>query len=88
MASQLRIPNHDKYHPKEYSELPQVFKDSLSEEYFPMMRKISTSFFGQIVKVWYVLRVTIKHDSWLEWGDGASVDFPIKILPRPIEVVD
>ena len=49
-----------------------------------MMKKFSTSFFGQIVKVWYVLRIIIKHDSWNEWGEGNYVDFPIKILSNEI----
>lgn len=51
-----------------------------------MMASFSSSFFGQIVKVWYVLKVFVKHDAWNEWGEGESVDFPIKIFPKPTEI--
>ena len=51
-----------------------------------MMASFSSSFFGQIVKVWYVLRVFVKHDAWNEWGEGNSVDFPIKILPKQTQI--
>lgn len=50
-----------------------------------MLQAFSPSFFGAIVKVWYVLRVFVKHDAWNEWGEGHSVDIPIKILPKPTE---
>lgn len=48
-----------------------------------MLQSFSSSFFGQIVKVWYVLKVYVKHDAWNEWGSGEVIEFPIKILQRP-----
>ena len=50
------------------------------------MASFSPSYFGQIVKVWYVVRVFVRHDAWNSFGKGKSVDFPIKILPKPTAV--
>ena len=52
-----------------------------------MLRSSSSSFFGQIVKVWYILKVFVKHDAWNEWGEGHVIEFPIKIFPKPTEFV-
>jgi len=30
----------------------------------------------------------VKHDSWNEWGEGNSIEFPIKILSNRIEIAD
>jgi len=51
-----------------------------------MMQAFSSSFFGQIVKVWYILKVFVKHDAWNEWGEGNAIEFPIKILPKPTQI--
>ena len=48
-----------------------------------MMASFSSSFFGQIVKVWYVLKVFVKHDAWNAFGQGKRVKFPIQIVPKP-----
>ena len=52
-----------------------------------MLRSFSSSFFGQIVKVWYILKVFVKHDAWTEWGEGHVIEFPIKILPKSTDIV-
>ena len=52
-----------------------------------MLPSFSSSFFGQIVKVWYILKVFVKHDAWNEWGEGHVIEFPIKIFPRPTEII-
>lgn len=80
---ELEIPLIDDYHPETYNELPTHLKENVTEETFPIMKAFSSSFFGQIVKVWFTLKVFVKHDAWNEWGEGQSVDFPIKIMPQP-----
>lgn len=82
MDLELQIPELDDYAP-DYENLNPCFKTSIDQESISMLQSFSPSFFGQIVKVWYVLRVFVKHDAWNEWGEGHSVDFPIKILPKP-----
>ena len=86
LAASLDIPIHDDYNPAVITQLPSYMRESLQPSNFPLVGKFSASFFGQIAKVWYVLRVIVKHDSWNEWGEGKSIDFPIKILSHPIEI--
>ena len=69
-------------------EMPMHLRENLNPVYFPMVQSFSTSFFGQLVKVWYVLKVFVKHDSWNEWGEGNSVEFPIKIQRQPVQIAD
>ena len=74
----------DDYNPP-FMQVDPIFSKQLTPETFPMLGSFSSSFFGQIVKVWYVLKVFVKHDAWNEWGEGNVVEFPIKIFPRPTE---
>lgn len=83
----LDIPLHEDYDPAVFTSMPTNFKQTIDGANFHLMGKLSPSFFGQIVKLWYVLRVIIKHESWNEWGEGSSVDFPIKILARHMHLV-
>ena len=48
----------------------------------PMLQSFSNSFFGQIVKVWYSLRVYVKHDGMCDFGEGNSKGIPIKIYSK------
>ena len=88
LQMEIDIPEFDDYYPESFEQLLPLFRHSLHPDYFPMVKSFSTSFFGQLVKVWYILKVFVKHDSWNEWGEGNFVEFPIKILRQPIEVVD
>ena len=40
---------------------------------------------GQFFYVEYSLNVFVKHDSWNEFGEGASVTFPIRIHQLPLK---
>lgn len=86
LTVELDIPESDDYCPS-YGSLPDEILNEVNRENYPMMGSFSSSFFGQIVKVWYVLRVFVKHDAWNEWGEGHSIDFPIKILPNNTQIV-
>lgn len=82
----LQIPQIDDFNPA-YAQLNPVFRKDVTLETFPMLGSFSSSFFGQIVKVWYILKVFVKHDAWNEWGEGHAIEFPIKIFPRPTEFI-
>ena len=62
--------------------VPVPMKNSIHPVSWPMLGSFSSSFFGQICKVWYTLKVFVKHDAWNDWGEGHAVDFPIKIKPK------
>jgi hypothetical protein len=40
---------------------------------------------GRYFFVEYSLNVFVKHDSWNEFGEGASVTFPIRIHQAPLK---
>ena len=50
-----------------------------------MMKAFSSTFFGQIIKVYYTLRVNIKHAGFCDFGDGDHTDFDITIHSTPPE---
>ena len=39
-------------------------KNSVNNFTHSIMASFSPSYFGQIVKVWYVLKVFVRHDAW------------------------
>jgi hypothetical protein len=43
------------------------------------------SFSGNFWFVEYSLNVFVKHDSWNEFGEGASVTFPLRIHQAPVQ---
>ena len=83
---ELFIPENEDYCP-EYAAVDPQFKKQVTPANYPVLRSFSASFFGQIVKVWYILKVFVKHDAWNEWGEGHVIEFPIKIFPKPTEIV-
>jgi len=42
---------------------------------------------ASIFRVRHVLKVYVKHDAWNKFGRGEVVNFPIKIIQPPIEVL-
>ena len=82
----MLIPDRDKYSvPLNDVDSAFVGKNNVNSFTHPLMVYFSPSFFGQIVKVWYVLRVFVMHDAWNS-REGKSIDFPIKILPKPTKI--
>ena len=80
---EMQIPTQDPFFKDNYEELPPELKMQIKKEDMPMMQDFSQSFFGQIIKVWYSMRVFVKHDGLFDFGEGAFVRFPIKIFSRP-----
>ena len=44
---------------------------------------LTGSWLGAVYQVQYVLKVYVKHDGMLQFGDGRCVTMPIKILNTP-----
>jgi len=60
---------------------------SISKETLPLLGSFSSSFFGQAYKIWYTLKVFVKHDAWNDWGEGKAIEFPIKIMSSKLKMV-
>ena len=77
----MPIPSLDDFAPK-FEEVPEDFKNGgVDSETYPMLVQFSSSFIGQIVKVWYQLKVVVKYDEMFG-GEGKSVSVPIKIFQQ------
>ena len=75
----LKIPEFDLY--------PKELMNTLTDEQKPILKTFTSSFFGQIIKVWYVIRIYVHHDALTELGKaGKKVKIPIKILPIPMQI--
>ena len=75
-------------------DIPQIDPDfakmnnqNLKEHETKMMEQMQASCNGAIFSVQYSLKVFVRHDSKQQFGEGACVTFPIKILERPVEYV-
>ena len=79
---EMQIPQLDDYNPPNIDQVDIKMRKDILPETFPMLGNFSSSFFGQICKVWYTLKVFVKHDAWNEWGEGHAIEFPIRIYPQ------
>ena len=59
----------------------------MHQDLWPLLRSFSISVAGKLLRVDYVLKVFVKHDSWNEFGEGKVVSLPIKILQPPMQIV-
>ena len=82
---EIEIPSLDQYNPSAYSELPEVWKQTLEQEYFPRLQTLTPTFQGKLFHVAYVLKAYVKHDSLTERGEGNFVEFPLVVVGRPGE---
>ena len=49
-----------------------------------LIKSFTPSIVGQIVHVWYEAHVFVKYDAWNDIGSGKFVNFPILIVPNPV----
>ena len=63
--------------------MPLWVRQSVRADNLATIADFTPSFNGQIVKIWYVVRILVKHSAWNEFGEGKAVDFPITILHKP-----
>lgn len=50
-----------------------------------MLQMPTPTYGGAAIKVQWTLRVIHKHNSWNEFGEGISIDVPIKIVQNYVQ---
>ena len=57
------------------------------ERFQPLFKSLSTSVYGMLIKIEYVLKVMIKHEGVFEFGKEAVASMPIQILQPPVQMI-
>lgn len=57
------------------------------ERFQPLLKSLSTSVYGMLINIEYILKVMIKHEGFCEFGEGAVASMPIQILQPPVQMI-
>ena len=77
----VKIPVLETQIPKIGSENREILNNLPNVDEVPLALNMSGSFFGQIIKISYVLQIYVKHD---EFGQGPHIKVPIHINQKPL----